>query len=56
VVCADKSSCDAGTCVCQSPFSYCAGTCVNLKASIQNCGACGHACAAKSPCVNGECK
>jgi hypothetical protein len=53
---------DAGPLVCTAPAADCddSGTCeTDTKSSLQNCGACGHTCAAENAatpkCVDGSC-
>ena len=40
---------------CAGGLAYCAGLCVSLMANPMHCGACGNACGANKPCVNGMC-
>jgi len=40
---------------CTSPQTKCGGSCVDVKTSAQNCGACGSVCMAGSTCQNGFC-
>jgi hypothetical protein len=40
------ATCNGGICgfTCNSGFTSCNGTCVNLQSDVNNCGACGNAC------------
>ncbi len=40
---------------CDAPATLCAGACVSTSTDLQNCGACGKACAAGDVCSNGNC-
>ncbi len=50
-----SSTCQWGTCSCNSGFSSCNGACVNEKTDSSNCGACGNACPSGSSCQSGSC-
>lgn len=39
---------------CDAPATLCAGACVSTSTDLQNCGACGKACAAGDVCSNGN--
>jgi RHS repeat-associated protein len=51
--------CSSGACVAQIPCSsnqtLCNGVCTSTQADPNNCGSCGHPCAAGSSCVAGTC-
>jgi hypothetical protein len=57
VVC--DRGCEAGTCVpdigCGAGRAYCNGTCIDILADAQNCGACARACPATHACADGTC-
>ena len=40
---------------CQSPLTECDGTCVDIRANPNHCGACGNACTAGQSCMDGAC-
>ena len=41
---------------CSAPLTNCGGACVDVRTSVQNCGACGLACPATAMCFNGFCE
>ena len=41
---------------CPDPLTLCGGTCVNLDADHENCGACDHGCADDEVCEGGSCR
>src|SRR4029079_3615691 len=45
----DDILCPGGTPTC------CDGECKNIQTDVENCGACGHACAPHQMCVRGRC-
>jgi uncharacterized protein YkwD len=44
-----------GRCLCTDDAAMCEGACVDLRASDQHCGECGHTCASDQRCVAGVC-
>ena len=49
--CNGGPACTAGQLCCQTPAG-----CTNIQTDAQNCGACGHKCAAGKTCVSGACQ
>lgn len=51
------ASCAAGACAISCPVGWmqCGSTCTNASISVQDCGACGHACATGEWCNAGTC-
>jgi len=56
-----SGNCAGGVCAaaaCSAPNALCGGLCVNLNASVGNCGACGTVCGGANgtaQCINGRC-
>jgi hypothetical protein len=55
VQCQVGLTCQAGVCSCPSGQTSCSGSCINTLSDKNNCGSCGHACAAASYCSGGKC-
>ena len=50
-----ESTPDSGTPQCEEGMTSCAGTCVDLVADPDNCGACGLVCNSSEVCSKGQC-
>jgi hypothetical protein len=53
--CIAGGGCSHGTCKCAADEAPCAGGCGRMKSDVSNCGHCGIACGADTPCIEGVC-
>jgi hypothetical protein len=51
----DTTGCEYSPEVCPQDMIWCAGACVDTEVDHENCGRCGHQCAAEETCIAGTC-